>query len=107
MPFTINDFQDLVRLLDQHPEWAAELRRHVLSDQLLELPERFGRIEELLERLVEAQIRIEAAVTRLGVDVGQLKRHDLERRYRERPFDFFGRVVRRAHQRSTLSTPDP
>jgi len=38
MPFTVEDFQDLIRLLAQHPEWQAELRLHVLSDELLELP---------------------------------------------------------------------
>jgi len=38
MPFTVEEFQDLIRLLEQHPEWRAELRRHVLSDELLELP---------------------------------------------------------------------
>lgn len=25
---------DLLRLLNRHPEWKAELRRHVLSDEL-------------------------------------------------------------------------
>ena len=38
MSFTVDDFQDLIRLLQQHPERRAELRRHVLSDELLELP---------------------------------------------------------------------
>ena len=38
MTYTVGDFRDLVRLLEERPEWRAELRRHVLSDDLLELP---------------------------------------------------------------------
>lgn len=36
MPFTIEDIQDLIRLLGERPEWRAELRRWVLTDELLE-----------------------------------------------------------------------
>lgn len=32
---TIQDFGDLVRLLEEHPEWRAELRRLVLPEELL------------------------------------------------------------------------
>jgi predicted nuclease with TOPRIM domain len=53
MSFTVEDFHDLIELLAQHPEWRAELRRHVLSDALLELP-------ALVRQLVEAQTRTEA-----------------------------------------------
>ena len=58
MSFTVEDFHDLIELLGQHPEWRAELRRHVLSDELLELP-------SLVRQLVEAQARTEAAVAHL------------------------------------------
>jgi hypothetical protein len=47
MPFTVQDFPDLLRLLEQHPEWQAEMRRHVLTEELLELP-------ALVRRLTEA-----------------------------------------------------
>ncbi len=50
MPFTVRDFPDLLRLLEQHPEWQAELRRQVLTEELLELP-------ALVRRLTEAQAR--------------------------------------------------
>lgn len=53
MSFTVEDFHDLIELLAQHPEWRAELRRHVLSDELLELP-------ALVRQLTEAQTRAEA-----------------------------------------------
>jgi chromosome segregation ATPase len=63
--FTIDDFQDLLRLLDQHPEWRAELRRHVLSDELLELP-------ALVRQLAEAQARTESALGTLTTRVDAL-----------------------------------
>jgi hypothetical protein len=38
MAFTVEDFPDLLRVLAEHPEWRAELRRHVLSEELVALP---------------------------------------------------------------------
>jgi len=43
MAFTIEDFRDLVRILEQKPEWRAELRRLLLTEELLALPERVER----------------------------------------------------------------
>lgn len=39
MSFTVDDFQGLLRLLDERPEWRAELRRRLLGDELIELSE--------------------------------------------------------------------
>jgi hypothetical protein len=58
MAFTVDNFQDLLRLLEQHPEWRADLRLHVLSDELLELP-------SLVRQLVEAQGRTEQQLAAL------------------------------------------
>jgi len=38
MPFTVEEFRDLVRILEENPEWRAELRRLVLTEELLSLP---------------------------------------------------------------------
>jgi hypothetical protein len=40
MAFTVQDFDDLLHLLDERPEWREALRRRVLADELLELPAR-------------------------------------------------------------------
>lgn len=93
MPFTVDEFQDLIRLLEQHPEWRADLRRHVLSDELLELPaivrqlaEQMtaltARVDQLAEQvagltarvdqLAEAQVRTEQRLGRLESAVEQL-----------------------------------
>ncbi len=65
MPFAVEDFHDLVGLLEQHPHWRAELRRLVLSDELLELP-------TLARRLAEAQQRTEGQLAALTGRVAAL-----------------------------------
>jgi hypothetical protein len=83
MPFTVEEFRDLVRILEEKPEWRTELRRWVFPDELLSLPEQVASLradtdrhfQELIEAqkrtneritaLVEAQQRTEAQVTAL------------------------------------------
>lgn len=55
----ITDFHDVVRLLEQHPEWRAELRRLVLTEELLALPDQIAELTRQVTRLTEAQARIE------------------------------------------------
>ena len=115
MAFTVADFRDLTRLLEERPDWREELRRLVLTDRLLALPDqiaeqrletdrRFQEASAQIARLAETQERLIqelGALTRtvLGLvdDVGKLKGSDLERRLRERSFAHFGRLIRRAH----------
>jgi hypothetical protein len=70
--FTVEDFHDLIELLAQRPDWRAELRRHVLSDDLIELPtlvrqlaDSLTRTEALVRQLVEAQTRTETRFDRI------------------------------------------
>ncbi|MDW8269138.1 MAG: hypothetical protein RMN24_08240, partial [Anaerolineae bacterium] len=86
MSFTVDDFQDLLRLLNRHPEWKAELRRQVLSEELLNLPElvrnlivahtraekRLERLEDLVEDLIVAHTRAEERLSRLEEAVNGL-----------------------------------
>ena len=65
MAFTVRDFRDLVELLEQHPEWRAELRRLVLTEELLTLP-------QLIRDLVDAQQHTEQRLERLEVTVQAL-----------------------------------
>lgn len=72
MPFSVEEFRDLIQLLEERPEWRADLRRLVLTDELLGLPslvrepteaqrrseERLGRVEEGLVGLrAETELR--------------------------------------------------
>jgi DNA-binding transcriptional MerR regulator len=118
MAFTIEDFRDLIQLLGQHPEWRTELRRWVLSDDLLALPQTVHalaeaqrrteeRVEQLavhmdglaqrMDQLTQRMDQLIEVQTRMGSDLERLKGSDLERRYRERAHAYFNRLLRRLH----------
>ncbi len=66
MAFTVNDLNDLLRILREQPEWLAEVRRVVLTDELLKLPDLVRELVEAQrrtdERLAEFQQRIERQI---------------------------------------------
>ena len=77
MSFTTDDFHTLVRIIEDHPEWRADLRRLLLSEELLLLPGQFAQFRAQTEsqfqelrgaitRLVEAQQRTEARMEALA-----------------------------------------
>jgi uncharacterized protein YoxC len=55
MAFTVSEFRDLIQLLEQHPTWRAELRRWVLTEELLALPQTVGELVGL-QRQTDARI---------------------------------------------------
>ena len=113
MPFAVQDFRDLVQLLEERPEWRAEMRRLVLSDEYLTLPEqladlrrevaelrrdferRFNRVEARLDQLTDDVEQLKSNVGRLTDDVGELKGQGLENRYREHAPSYFSGLIRR------------
>jgi hypothetical protein len=76
MPFTVDDFHDFIRLIETRPEWRTELRRLVLTDVLLAVPEQLAelraRSEQQFIALSEAQQRTEAQVATLTAQVTTL-----------------------------------
>ena len=85
MPATkIDTIEDLIRVLDDHPEWLEALRMRLLTRELLELPQRlaefieaanqrFDRVEERLDRIEGRQDRAETLLGKLIDNVGNLK----------------------------------
>ncbi|MCS6848057.1 MAG: hypothetical protein RMN52_10115 [Anaerolineae bacterium] len=65
MAFTVNDYRDLYRLLEEHPEWRADLRRLLLADDILELP-------RITRELAELQRATAANIEQLTVRLNQL-----------------------------------
>lgn len=64
MPFTVSDFEDLVRLLYEHPEWRERLRAVILPEAVLapaqlvrDHDEAIRRIEQAVAELAELQRR--------------------------------------------------
>ncbi|GIV83311.1 MAG: hypothetical protein KatS3mg052_0318 [Candidatus Roseilinea sp.] len=65
MAFTVNDLQDLTRLLATRPEWLSEVRRLVLTEELLSLP-------DIVRNLAEAQRRTEQRLEELAEALQEL-----------------------------------
>jgi len=110
-----------LRALREDPEFAAEARSLLLSEDLLNLPPKFDRLEKKVDRIEERVDRIEKRVDRieervdriekdvnklkddvgkltdrvdkLEKDVAYLKGSDRERWYRDRAHAIFGRVI--------------
>ena len=51
---TINTIEDLVRILDERPEWNEALRARMLSRELLNLPQAFAEFAKNAERRLAA-----------------------------------------------------
>ncbi|MCS6924643.1 MAG: hypothetical protein NZ578_01955 [Candidatus Binatia bacterium] len=79
MPFTVDEFHDLLRLLQERPEWRAELRRVVLTDELLALPVQVAEFRAETERrfqeLAQAQARTEQRVEALAQAQARTEKH--------------------------------
>ena len=94
MTTPINDFQDILDAIERNPALRDALRRHILTDELLQMPVRLERVEEDIgvikgdvatlkedvSTLKEGQARLESDVgtlkegqARLEGDVGTLK----------------------------------
>ena len=71
---TINTIEDLIRVLDENPQWIEALRVRLLTRELLELPEKFAqfvaaterRFEKVEQRLEKVEQRLEKVEQRLG-----------------------------------------
>ena len=98
MNTTIHTIEDLIRILDDHPEWTDALRARLLTRELIELPEKFTQfVAEMnsfvaeMNRFVEATNRrfdaLENRVASIQDDVGILKgAHARDAALRETPF---------------------
>jgi polyhydroxyalkanoate synthesis regulator phasin len=94
--YKIKTFEDIMRALRDHPEWLEELRRVILTEELIRLPQRFERfLKEEFRPLREKVDTIEREVKKLKDDVAALKGSDFEREVRERAPSYFGRLIRR------------
>ncbi len=98
MTTTIHTIEDLIRILDDRPEWMDALRARLLTRELIELPEKFTQfVAEMnsfvaeMNRFVEATNRrfdaLENRVASIQDDVGILKgAHAWSAALRETPF---------------------
>ena len=77
MAFTVEDVGDLVRILDEKPEWRSELRRVVLSDHLSALHEQIAESRLATERRIDAInaeiAELRAATERHTAEIAELR----------------------------------
>src|SRR5262245_13872587 len=71
MAFTVSEFRDLIQLLEQHPTWREELRRWVLTEELLALP-------QTVRELVDLQRQTETRMGQLAGRMDELAQHVAE-----------------------------
>lgn len=124
MTFTVEHFHQLTQLLHERPEWRAEMRRLLLTEEILNMPHALSelavaqqrtetRVEELavaqqrtethVEELAVAQQRTEERLNRIEAvlhtikdDLAYLKGRNLEQLHRERPHQYFRGIIAKA-----------
>lgn len=85
----------MVRLLERRPQWRAELRRLILTEDLLGLPGLVRDLARDVPFLRDDVASVKRDVSALRDDVAALKGSDLERTYRDRAAQYFQAIVRR------------
>ena len=95
---TINTIEDLVRLLDEHPQWMDAVRARVLTRELIELPQtlakfaagtnehfaevdqqlakidrRFDEVDQRFDKVEQRLDRVEGGISALRDDIAPLK----------------------------------
>ena len=68
MSFTINDFSDLLDIINTHPEWRQKLRQVLFPE--IDIPQAFQKLTTMIERLDQ---RIEASLGQAAADREAIK----------------------------------
>lgn len=92
MPFTVSDFEDLLEILRQHPEWRERLLETLLGEKFLALPEQ-------VQSLIQAQQRTDEQLAALAAEVralaeAQRRTEEEFARYREETNERLTRLER-------------
>lgn len=90
MSFTVADLHDLIQLLEREPAWLTDVRRVVLTKELLALPEQLATLTSQVTTLTET-------LQTLTGHVNLLRGESLEQRYRTKGPSYFGRLLRGTH----------
>ena len=69
----INTFQDILDAMDQNPALRDALRRHILTEELLQLPAAVHQLRADVEELKAGQARLETDMAEVKSDVAELK----------------------------------
>ena len=74
---TINNMEDLLRILEEHPEWRAAARGLIVGEELAQLPGQVTKLEESLAAFIQATDQnfqlVHQRLERLENNVAELK----------------------------------
>jgi ATP phosphoribosyltransferase regulatory subunit HisZ len=75
--FGMSDFREIIEALEQHPEWRAELRRLILTEELLTVPATVSQLvqsqqhtDEQIRQLTQAQRQTTEQIQQLTEQAG-------------------------------------
>lgn len=99
----IETFEDILKVLKERPDWLEELRRIILTEELIALPQKFETflqkefrpLREKVDRMENDIDILKQDVAVLKQDVTDLKGDNFERKVRERAPSYFGRFIKR------------
>ena len=77
---TISTIQDLMRILDENPEWLEEMRSRLLTRELLEMPDKLAELSDRLTQLSN-EVRAFAAKTERRFDLIDRRFDLIDRRF--------------------------
>ena len=66
MATNINDIEDLMRILDENPQWVEALRARLLTRELLELPQKFAELSQTVVELSQTVVELSQTVVELS-----------------------------------------
>ena len=72
MATNINDIEDLMRILDENPEWVEALRARLLTRELVELPQKFVELSQTVVELSQKFAELSQKFAELVATVHEL-----------------------------------
>ena len=78
MATNINDIEDLMRILDENPQWVEALRARLLTRELLELPQKFAELSQTVVELSQTVVELSQTVVELSQTVVELSQKFVE-----------------------------
>lgn len=69
---TINTPDDIIRAMDDNPEWLEAVRQRVLTRELLELPDKVAQLSEIVAELSDKLAQLSDKLARLSDIVSEL-----------------------------------
>jgi hypothetical protein len=92
--YKISNFADLMQALKENPEWLEELRRMILTQELLELPKKFENFRHRVEERFDAiEKGVQEVKKKLDKDVWPLKGMWLEMKVADNILSFFSEYL--------------